>query len=331
VKPPAFTYHRPTDLGEALAVLAETGTDGKVLAGGQSLVPVLNMRLAAPAHLVDINRLPDLAAVRHDGTAVRVGALVRHADLERDGAAAAALPLLREATRHVAHPAIRNRGTTVGSLAHGDPAAEMPAVLALLGGHVELASTAGRRTVPAAEFFVGPLETAIRPGELAVAAVFPIPAGLVRPGLRGSQAHSSPPAGLVRPGLRGSQAHSSPPAARTGTAWLELSRRHGDYALCGVGALVTVDDDNRVTTARVACCSVGPVPVVVEVTDAVAGRPGAGADWTAAGALAAGKVDPDGDIHATAAYRRHLVGVLTARALRSATAAAAAGGREGEG
>jgi carbon-monoxide dehydrogenase medium subunit len=295
VKPPAFTYHRPTALGEALAVLAETGTDGKVLAGGQSLVPVLNMRLAAPAHLVDINRLPDLAAVRADGTAVRVGALVRHADLERDGAAAAALPLLREATRHVAHPAIRNRGTTVGSLAHGDPAAEMPAVLALLGGHVELASTAGRRTVPAAEFFVGPLETAIRPGELAVAAVFPVPAG------------------------------------KTGTAWLELSRRLGDYALCGVGALVTVDDDNRVTNARVACCSVGPVPVVVEVTDAVAGRPGAGADWTAAGALAAGKVDPDGDIHATAAYRRHLVGVLTARALRTATAAAAAAGREGEG
>jgi carbon-monoxide dehydrogenase medium subunit len=324
VKPPAFTYHRPTDLGEALAVLAETGADGKVLAGGQSLVPVLNMRLAAPAHLVDINRLPGLASVRADGTAVRVGALVRHADLERDRAAARLLPLLGEATRHVAHPAIRNRGTTVGSLAHGDPAAEMPAVLALFGGHVELASLPGPdhartapkraallgvnsepgspmpgqpgtgepswggsavsgRTVPAAEFFVGPLETAIRPGELAVAAVFPVPAG------------------------------------RTGTAWLELSRRHGDYALCGIGALVTVDDDLRITTARVACCSVGPVPVVVDVTDAVAGRAGVSADWTAAGALAAGKVDPDGDIHATAAYRRHLVGVLTARALRTAT------------
>ena len=312
MKPPAFTYHRPTDLGEALAVLAETGAEGKVLAGGQSLVPVLNMRLAAPAHLIDINRLPDLAAVRVGDTAVRVGALVRHADLERDRPAAGVLPLLGEATRHVAHPAIRNRGTTVGSLAHGDPAAELPAVLALLGGHVELASTAGRRTVPAAEFFLGPLETAIRPGELAVAAVFPVPAG------------------LVRPGLRGSQAHSSPPAMRTGTAWLELSRRHGDYALCGVGALVTVDDDLRVTTARVACCSVGPVPVVVDVTDAVAGRPGVSADWTAAGALAAGKVDPDGDIHATAAYRRHLVGVLTARALRTATDAAATAGQEGE-
>jgi len=291
VKPPAFTYHRPTDLGEALAVLAGTGAGGKVLAGGQSLVPVLNMRLAAPAHLVDINRLSDLAYVRTDAAAVRVGALARHADLERDPAAAAALPLLADATRHVAHPAIRNRGTTVGSIVHGDPAAELPAVLALLGGHVVLASTAGRRTVDAAEFFVGPLETAVRTGELAVEAVFPVPVG------------------------------------RTGTAWLELSRRHGDYALCGVGALVTVDDDLRITAARAACCSVGPVPVVADVTDAVAGRAAVSADWAAAGALAAGAVDPDGDIHATAAYRRHLVGVLTARALRTATDAATAAAR----
>jgi carbon-monoxide dehydrogenase medium subunit len=286
VKPPAFTYHRPTDLGEALAVLAETGADGKVLAGGQSLVPVLNMRLAAPAHLVDINRLPDLAYVRTDATAVRVGALARHADLER-APAAAAVPLLGQATRHIAHPAIRNRGTTVGSLAHADPAAEMPAVLAVLGGHVALAGAGGRRTVPAAEFFLGPLETAARPDELVVEAVFPIPAG------------------------------------RTGSAWIEVARRHGDYAMCGVGALVTLDDDLRVTAARVACISVGPVPVVVDLTDALAGSPSARGDWAAAGALAAGKVDPDGDIHATAAYRRHLVGVLTARAARAAAEAAA--------
>ncbi|HEU5110987.1 MAG TPA: FAD binding domain-containing protein, partial [Micromonosporaceae bacterium] len=110
MKPPAFIYHRPTGLGEALAVLAETGADGKVLAGGQSLVPVLNMRLAAPAHLVDVNRLAELAYVRSDAGTVRVGALARHADVERDPAAAAALPLLADATRHVAHPAIRNRG-----------------------------------------------------------------------------------------------------------------------------------------------------------------------------------------------------------------------------
>src|SRR6266545_4362294 len=220
MKPPAFTYHRPATVPDALAVLAEVGGDGKVLAGGQSLVPVLNMRLAAPAHLVDINRLAELAYVRCDADTVRVGALARHATVERDAAAHAALPLLRQATTHVAHPAIRNRGTTVGSLAHADPAAELPAVLTLLGGRVSVAR-AGEppRTVPAAEFFVGPLESALRPGELAVEAAFPIP----------------------------------PP--HTGTAWLEVSRRRGDYAVCGVGALVTLDDAGRARPRT------GPAPV----------------------------------------------------------------------
>src|SRR5256885_5365884 len=176
MKPPAFRYHRPATVGDALAVLAEVGSDGKVLAGGQSLVPVLNMRVAAPGHLVDINRLRDLAYVRVAPGAVRVGALARHADVERDAAAFEALPLLRQATENVAHPAIRNRGTTVGSLAHADPAAELPAVLRLLDGCVTLARAgAPARTVNAAEFFVGPLESALRPGELAVEATFPVP------------------------------------------------------------------------------------------------------------------------------------------------------------
>jgi carbon-monoxide dehydrogenase medium subunit len=270
LKPPTFTYHRPTTVAETLRVLGEVGPDGKVLAGGQSLVPVLNMRLAAPGHLVDINRLSELSYVRTDADAVRVGALARHADTERDEAAFAAVPLLRQATAHVAHPAIRNRGTTVGSLAHGDPAAELPAVLSVLGGHVVLASAAGRREVAAGEFFVGPLESAVRPDELAVEAVFPrLP-------------------------------------ERTGTAWLEVSRRRGDYALCGVGAVVTLDASGRVASARASFISVGPTPVLVDLTGA--------ADWTEAGELAAAAVDPEDDIHATAAYRRHLVRVLTARA-----------------
>jgi carbon-monoxide dehydrogenase medium subunit len=286
MKPSAFTYHRPASVDEALDVLAETGTDGKVLAGGQSLVPMLNMRLAAPGHLVDINRLAELAFVRREPGAVRVGALARHADTERDAAAFAAVPLLRQATAQVAHPAIRNRGTTVGSLAHADPAAELPAVLAVLGGSVTLASAAGRRTVPAAEFFVGPLESALRPGELAVEAVFPEP----------------------------------PPG--TGSAWLEVSRRQGDYALCGVGVLVTVDGDRRVAAARAGYISVGPVPVVVELTPAVAGAPADGVDWAGAAELARSAVTPEDDIHAPAAYRRHLVGVLTARAGAAAARAA---------
>jgi carbon-monoxide dehydrogenase medium subunit len=263
-----------------VAALAEAGSDGKVLAGGQSLVPLLNMRLASPAHLIDINRLAELSYVRTGPDAVRVGALTRHAALQRDEAAYRANPLLRKATMCVAHPAIRNRGTTVGSIAHADPAAELPAVLSLLGGSVEVASAGGRRSVPAGEFFVGPLESALRPGELAVEAVFPVP------------------------------------PARTYSAWLEVSRRHGDYALCGVGVLITLDADDRVTRAKAAYISVGPRPVLVDLTDAVAGQRFDAADWAAAGRLAMAAVEPEDDIHATAAYRRHLVGVLTERAAR---------------
>lgn len=282
MKPSAFSYHRPERLDEALSVLAELGADGKVLAGGQSLVPMLNMRLAAPAHLVDVNRLTELSTVTVDPGQVTVGALARHADVERNLDAARALPLLRQALVHVAHPTIRNRGTTVGSIVHADPAGEMPSVLTLLGGSVELASTSGRRTVSAPDFFLAPLESATRPGELAVSAAFPIP----------------------------------PP--HTGTAWLEVSRRQGDYAMCGLGALVTLDEDLRITAARGTYVSMGPTPVTVDFTVAVAGRSYDAADWTAAAALAVDAVEPEADIHATAEYRSHLAGVLTSRALKSA-------------
>jgi aerobic carbon-monoxide dehydrogenase medium subunit len=287
MKPPAFQYHRPGSVSEALAVLDEVGHHGKVLAGGQSLVPLLNMRLAAPAHLVDVNWLVELDEVTTGAGEVRVGAIARHARVERDRDAFAAIPLLRQAITHIAHPTIRNRGTLVGSLVHADPAAELPAVLTLLGGTVELASAAGdgnggRRRVPADQFFVGPLESALRPGELATAATF-----------------ARPPAG-------------------TGSAWVEVARRHGDYAVCGVGVLVTLDQDRRIKAARAACISVGPVPVPVDLADALAGRPHDAADWAAAGRLVASAVDPEDDIHATAAYRRHLAGVLTARAARAA-------------
>jgi carbon-monoxide dehydrogenase medium subunit len=290
MKPPAFQYHRPGTVAEALAVLAEVGHDGKVLAGGQSLVPLLNMRLAAPAHLVDVNRLGELDEVGADDRGVRVGALARHARVEHDPGAAAAVPLLGQAIADIAHTAIRNRGTVVGSLVHADPAAELPAVLVLLGGWMELARAGdgGTRRVAAADFFLGPLESAVRPGELATAAVFP-----------------APPAG-------------------SGSAWVEVARRHGDYAVCGVGALVALDRGLRVAAARAALISVGPVPAAVDLTDALRGQAHDAADWAAAGRLAAAAVDPEDDIHATAAYRRHLAGVLTARAARAAAAHAAA-------
>ena len=286
MKPAPFDYHAPTSLAEAVAVLAEVGAEGKVLAGGQSLLPVLSMRLAAPAHLVDINRVAELAFIRVEDGGVRVGALARHAELERHGGARALIPLLGQGLRLVAHPVIRNRGTTVGSIAHADPAGEMTAVLALLGGTVELASAQGTRTAAAADFFLAPLESDVRPGELVTSVFFPAP------------------------------------VVGTGTAFVEVSRRHGDYAICGLAAAVRLSADGLVMSARAAYLSVGPVPVVLDLSSAVAGERADAADWAAAGELAAGQVEPEADIHASADYRRHLAGVLTARGLAQAAQAA---------
>ena len=275
MKPAPFAFLRPSTLEEALAALA--GEQGaKVLAGGQSLVPLLSMRLAAPSRLIDITALPDLGHVRVAEDGVRVGALARHAEVLASAEAAQAQPLLGMALSHVAHPTIRNRGTTVGSIVHADAAAEMPMVLRLLEGSVDVASVRGRRTIPAAELFAGPLESTLAHDEIAVEAFFP---------------------GLA-PGA--------------GVAFQEISRRHGDYALVGVAAHVETDGE-AVTRARVGFVSVSDVPVVVDVTDAVqdpAGDP-------AATALA--ELDPAEDIHATAAYRTHLVKVLAPRVLAAAT------------
>jgi aerobic carbon-monoxide dehydrogenase medium subunit len=228
---------------------------------------------------------------------VTVGALARHAAVERDAAAAAAQPLLRQALRHVAHPTIRNRGTSVGSLVHADPSGELTAVLALTGGTVTLAraaaddGTTSERVVGARDFFLGPLESAVEPGELATHAWFP----------------------------------ANP--ARTGTAFTELARRHGDYAMCGVAASVTLDTAYGITSARAAYLAMGPTPVLVDVTQAAPAAPeqlGQDAAWSPAGDLAAGLLDPEPDIHATADYRRHLARVLTARALAAAARTASA-------
>jgi len=281
VKPPAFTYHRPTTLDEALHLLAELGEEAKVLAGGQSLVPLMSMRLAEPGHLVDVNHVPGLDTVEVRDGAVHVGALARHAAVERHQASYDVCPLLRQALRNVAHPTIRNRGTTVGSLVHADPSAEMPAVLVLLGGSLEVRSATGGREIPADELFVGPMESSLRTGELAVAARFPV----------------------------------LPP--RTGSAFVELARRHGDYAMAGVAALVSTDGDGALTRARVALISVGAGPVLVDLTPAVRGA-GSGFDEAAVHDLLDAHIDPEDDIHATADYRRHLAHVLTLRALEEA-------------
>lgn len=280
MKPPPFDYSRPESVDEALSALARLGADGKVLAGGQSLVPLLSMRLAAPHHLVDINRLADLNYVRVDGDVVRVGALARHARVLSDPDSAAAQPLLAQALRLVAHATIRNRGTTLGSIVHADPSGEMTAVLALLGGSVRIASSSGERTVAAADFFLGPLESAVGAGELAIEARFPVlPNGC-------------------------------------GTAFVEVARRHGDYAVCGVAALVRIDAHGAVTAAHAAYLSVAHTPLVLDLTSAVAA--GAVAD------AVRDQVQPETDIHASSDYRRHLAAVLTERAVREATQRAAA-------
>jgi carbon-monoxide dehydrogenase medium subunit len=277
MKPPPVVYHGPDTVDETVRLLAEHGGHAKVLAGGQSLVPMLNMRLTAPARLIDVNRLDELAYVRTDLEGVRVGALARHADVERATHAFEAVPLLRQAVRTVAHPTIRNRGTTVGSLVHADPCAEMPAVLLLLDGEVLLRSERdGERIVKATEFFVGPMESACREDELAVEAYFPKPKG------------------------------------RTGTDWRELSRRNGDYALCGVGTSVCLDDSGAVTSAKASFIAMGSVPTLVDMTEAAAGG-----HWATAAEYAADRLDPEDDIHASAEYRRHLARILTARSLKA--------------
>lgn len=298
MKPSAFEYSRPESVSEAVALLAELGSDSKVLAGGQSLIPLLSMRLAAPAHLIDINRIAELSYVRtaSDGSAsggpargargVRVGALARHSEVERDADARGTQPLLSQALRQVAHPTIRNRGTTLGSIVHADPAGEMPAVLCVLGGSVSVASLSGRRVIRAEDFFLGPLESAIQPDELAIEAFFPALGEL------------------------------------SGTAFEEVSRRQGDYAVCGVAVLVCLDDDLRVSAARAGYLSLAGTPLVVDLTEALLGRTFDG-DLAGAGELARTMVDPAADIHASADYRRQLAAVLTDRAVRSAARIAA--------
>jgi 2-furoyl-CoA dehydrogenase FAD binding subunit len=270
MKPAPFAFVRPSTLDDALAALA-ADPGAKVLAGGQSLVPLLSMRLASPSALVDINALPDLGHVRVAEDGVRVGALARHADVLADAAARESQPLLAMALSHVAHATIRNRGTTVGSIVHADAAAEMPMVLRLLEGSLDVASVRGRRTIPAGELFAGPLESTLAHDEIAVEALFP----------------ALPATG--------------------GVAFEEIARRHGDYALVGVAALVELDGD-EVTRARLGYVSVSDVPVVVDVTDHL--------DDPATAALA--ELEPADDIHATADYRAHLVKVLTPRVLAAA-------------
>jgi carbon-monoxide dehydrogenase medium subunit/6-hydroxypseudooxynicotine dehydrogenase subunit alpha len=283
VKPPAFDYESPASLDEALALLAERGADGKVLAGGQSLVPLLNFRLARPEVLIDVNGLQELSYLRREHGSLKIGALTRHAALERSHLAAEHWPLLVEAMGWVAHPQIRNRGTVGGSCAHADPAAELPVVLAALDARFRVRSTRGERMLSVAEMFVGQLEPGIEPDELLVEIEVP------------------------------------PQPSGTGAAFLEFARRHGDFALGGVAAMVELDAGGICRGARIALLGAGPTPLRPQEAEASlgGGRVDA-ASATEAAKLAVRDVAPTGDLHGSSSYRRDLIETLTRRALVAA-------------
>jgi carbon-monoxide dehydrogenase medium subunit len=283
VKPAPFAYHRPASLEEALSVLAKHGSDAQPLAGGQSLIPAMNFRLARPAVLVDLNRIDELAYVR-GGEELHLGAMTRQCVAERDATIAHHAPLLQEAMPFIAHPPIRNRGTIGGSLAHADPAAELPAVMLALDATFQLKGPGTTRSVPVAEFYTGLFTTALVPGELLVDVAIPrLP-------------------------------------KRSGWAFLEVARRHGDYALAGVATVVTLDDRGRCTEARIALLSVGDGPVLARRgAKALSGEKPTPEAILEAAETAGGKdIEPPGDIHASPAYRRQLATVLTRRALERA-------------
>jgi carbon-monoxide dehydrogenase medium subunit len=281
MKPAPFDYHRPDSVDAALALLAEHGYDAKLLAGGQSLVPAMNFRLAAPAVLIDLNRIPGLDGIGEADGGLRLGAMVRQRAAERSPLVAARAPLLAETLPYVAHAQIRNRGTIGGTIAHADPAAEIPAVMLALDARFHLRAPGGTRTVSAGEFFTGLFGTALEGEEMLVEVEIP------------------------------------PMAPRTGWAFDEVSRRHGDYALAGIAATVQVDDAGRCQAARIALLSVGDGPVLAaEAAAALVGHePTEAAVRAAAEAAAQRDIDPPGDIHATPAYRRQLVDVLVRRVL----------------
>lgn len=290
MKMPAFRYHRPTTVEETTGLLAEYGPDAKVLAGGQSLVPLLALRLSHPEHVVDIGRVAGLDAIDDGPGGFTIGATVRHADVELSAVTGRAAPLVAAAMPHIGHRAIRNRGTVCGSLAHADPAAELPAVALATDAELVVRSAGGERTVPAADFFLGYLSSALDETELLTAVRFP------------------------------------PWPGRTGGSVAEVSRRHGDYALVGLAAVVGLGETNRVERAALAFFGAGSTPVrVPEAERVLVGEAADPAAFAEAAEVVAKTIDPPGDNHATAAYRAHVAGVLTRRCLADAAGQARSG------
>jgi aerobic carbon-monoxide dehydrogenase medium subunit len=284
MKPARFDYYDPRSLEEALALLDAHQGDSKVLAGGQSLMPLLNMRLARPKVVVDINQVKELNYIRSTDGSVGIGANARQRALQTETLIAARLPILREAAYYIAHPQIRSRGTICGSIAHADPAAELPALALALDADMTLTSAKATRTVAAEAFFQSFFTTALEANEILTEVRFPAPP--------------------------------------KDTAWsvLEISRRHGDFALAGIVAGLALDPDRQVISrARLVYFGVGPTPIRVEAAEAaLVGQAAAEPVLEAAAQIAKQGIDPSNDIHATEEYRRAVTATLTKRALRAA-------------
>ena len=284
MKPAPFEYWAPGSLDEALAVLAGYGTEAKVLAGGQSLVPLLNFRLAKPACLVDLNRIPELSYIRESPDGLSIGAMTRQAELERSEAVENRAPLLAAATKLIGHAAIRHRGTVGGSLAHADPAAELPAAALIHNATLKVAGPQGSRDIRAEQFFIDYLATAMAPGEILQEIFFP-----------------------ARP-------------QRAGYAVEELARRHGDFALAGVAAMVELDENSSIAGARIALFGLSPTAVRARKAEAaLKGQPPGPDLFREAASLLDEAMDPPSDIHASGDYRRRVAAVLAVRALAKAT------------
>ncbi|MFI0407467.1 FAD binding domain-containing protein [Actinomadura sp. 3N508] len=292
MKPPPFAYARAATLDEALTLVTEAGDEAKLLAGGQSLLPLLSYRLARPTHLVDIGRLPGLDGIDRSGGGLAIGGLARHTAVERSAELAGPWRAIREAASLIGHLPIRERGTFGGSLAHADPSAELPVVAVALDAEFVLRSAAGTRNVPAAEFFTGPFMTVIDPAEVLVRAEFPVPP----------------------PGLR--------------SAFEEFTARSGDFALVSAAVALAPGEDGTARHVRIALGSVGPVPVRAREAEAALDGAALTPDAAAAAArIAATEADPGEDAFAGAAFRRDLVAVLVERALTRLIDATDEGGR----
>lgn len=283
MKPAQFEYEDPRSVEDAVALLQRHGADVKLLAGGQSLVPLLNMRLARPAVVVDLGRVPDLDYIRDDGDALVIGALATQRSVERSELVAREQPLLAATARHIAHPQIRNRGTFGGSIAHADPAAECPALAVALDMRITAVGPAGPRVIAAADFFVTYLTTSLEQDEILTEVRVP----------------------KLTPG--------------TGWSIQEVARRHGDFALAGAIVTLTLER-GRCAEARIALFGVGAVPVrAMQAEQTLIGREPNAALFEEAGARASAEIgEPLSDIHGSSEFRRHLAGVMAQRALAEA-------------